>query len=390
VAEQIDVAVIGAGPYGLSVAAHLGPGRARTFGQPMETWRTRMPPDMLLRSDWTETSLSAPDDAGTIDRFVAEAGEKREEPIPLQKFLRYSEWFRQKFVGDGDPADVRSLEPADGRYRLVTETGDEVDTRRVVVAVGAVPFAHAPPSLAPLLGDRVTFATDPHDFDALRGRRVVVVGGGQGGLESAAFAARSGAEVELLVRSGVRWFADREPHKPRSPLGQRLYRLAYPIVGYGPPPLNRLVLHPDLFAALPKGVRRALANRVLRAGGSPWLRGEIERGVHVTEGVSVESAEDGDPVRLHLSDGTTREADAVIAAAGFRFSLERVGFLGDEIRRRIALDEGRPALDRWFRSSDQGLLFVGFAAEHRFGPLARFIPGARFTANRVREALLER
>ena len=46
--------------------------------------------------------------------------------------------------------------------------------------------------------------------------------------------------------------------------------------------------------------------------------------------------------------------------------------------------------DRFFRSSDEGLLFVGFAAEHRFGPLARFIPGARFTANRVRQALLDR
>ena len=356
----------------------------------METWRTRMPPDMYLRSDWTETSLSAPDDAGTSDRFVAVAGEQREEPIPLQKFLRYSEWFRQTFVGESDPADVRSLERADGRYRLVTETGDEIDARRVVVAVGAVPFAHAPPSLAPLMGDRVSYATDPHDFDALRGRRVVVVGGGQGGLESAAFAARSGADVELLVRSGVRWFADREPHKPRSPMGQRLYRVAYPIVGYGPPPLNRLVLHPDLFASLPKRVRRALARRVLRAGGSPWLRGEIEGGVHVTEGVAVESAVDGDPVRLHLSDGSTREADAVIAAAGFRFSLERLGFLAEDLRKRIALDEGRPVLDRFFRSSEDGLLFVGFAAEHRFGPLARFIPGARFTANRVRQALRDR
>ena len=92
--EQLDVAIVGAGPYGLSVAAHLPEGRVRVFGEPMHTWRTRMPPDMLLRSDWEETSLSAPNDAGTIDVWAREVGEPRQNPIPLQTFLRYADWFR--------------------------------------------------------------------------------------------------------------------------------------------------------------------------------------------------------------------------------------------------------------------------------------------------------
>ena len=102
VAERLDIAIVGAGPYGLSVAAHLRGRRVRTFGEPMETWRTRMPPDMLLRSDWKETSLSAPREAGTIDRWAREASEEREEPIPLQKFLRYADWFRRTFTPEGD------------------------------------------------------------------------------------------------------------------------------------------------------------------------------------------------------------------------------------------------------------------------------------------------
>ena len=54
------------GPYGLSVSAHLrGLLRVRAFGAPMQTWRTRMPPDMRLRSDWHETSFS---DARTAPR----------------------------------------------------------------------------------------------------------------------------------------------------------------------------------------------------------------------------------------------------------------------------------------------------------------------------------
>ena len=385
--ERLDIAVVGAGPYGLSVAAHLAGRRVRTFGEPMETWRTRMPPYMLLRSDWKETSLSAPGNLGSIDRWARVAGEEREEPIPLQKFLRYAEWFRQTFVPEGDPSDVAALERAPDGYRLTTAAGDELDVREVVVAVGAVPFAYAPPPLGEAVGDRVAFATSLQDYEAYRGRRVVVVGGGQGGLESASLAVRAGAEVELIVRSSLRWFADREPHRPRGRVRQRLYRLAYPVVGYGPPPLNRLALHPDVFAALPANTRRRLSARILRAGGSPWLRQEVERSVNVTEGTGVVGIDEDGVVRLRLSDGTVREADAVILAAGFRFSLDRLTFLSESIREQISLEDGWPLLDRWFRSTEQGLLFVGFAAEHRFGPIARFIPGTGFTANRVREAL---
>jgi thioredoxin reductase len=387
VPERLDIAIVGAGPYGLSVAAHLKGRHVRTFGEPMETWRTRMPPEMLLRSDWDETSLSAPGDRGTIDRWTQEANEEREEPIPLQKFLRYADWFRRTFVPEGDPTDVVALERAGGGYRLTTASGGEAEARRVVVAVGAVPFAHAPPPLAEAIGDRVTFATALQDYEAYRGRRVVVVGGGQGGLESAALAVQAGADVDLVVRSRLRWFADREPHRPRGRVRQRLYRLAYPVVGYGPPPLNRLALHPDLFASLPKTARRLLSARILRSGGSPWLRAAVERTVRISEGIAVEGIDRDGVVRLRLSDGSVREADAVIVAAGFRFSLDRLAFLSPGLRSEIAIEEGWPVLDRWFRSTEQGLQFVGFAAEHRFGPIARFIPGARFTANRVREAL---
>jgi FAD-dependent urate hydroxylase len=388
VADRLDVAVIGAGPFGLSVAAHLAQRRTRAYGRPMETWRTRMPPDMRLRSDWDETNLSAPGDQGSLDAWARAVGEPHEEPIPLPKFLRYADWFRETLVPDNDPADVAGLERGSASFRVTTEAGSEADARDVVVAVGVTPFPYAPPPFDEFVGAGVSFAIDRQDYAAYRGRPVVVVGGGQGGLEAAALARRAGAEVELVIRSQLRWFADREPYKPRGRLQQRLYRIAYPLVGYGPPPLNRLALHPDLFAALPERTRRAVARRILRAGGSPWVRGEIEGKVRVTEGVSVqrlERSEDG--LRMTLSDGTQREAAAVVVSAGFRFSLDRLGFLNPSVRAAVVVRDGWPVLDRCFRSSDPHLLFVGFAAERRFGPIARFVNGSRFTAYRVAEAL---
>jgi cation diffusion facilitator CzcD-associated flavoprotein CzcO len=389
--ERLDVAIVGAGPYGLSVSAHLRElGKVRAFGEPMHTWRSRMPQDMRLRSDWSETSFSAPRGAATFDRWAADTGEPREEPIPLEKFLRYAEWFRERFAGDVEPSDVARVERVRGTFRLTTVTNEEADASMLVLAVGAVPFAVAPAELADEIGDGVTFATDLQDYRAYASRRVAVVGGGQGGLESALLAARAGADVRLVVRSRLRWFSDREPYNARSPLRQRLYRLAYPAVGYGPPLVNRLVLHPDLFSRLPRALRRRLTARVLRAGGSPWLREAIESTVRIEQGAAVSALErrNGD-LRLRLTDGTALDADAVIVASGFRFALERLSFLAPQIREGIATEEGWPLLDRWFRSTDPTVLFVGFASEHRFGPIVRFIPGTRFSAPRI-EALLRR
>lgn len=387
--DRLDVAILGAGPYGLSVAAHLRDRRAvRTFGEPMRTWRTRMPPDMRLRSDWNETSFSAPGDAATFDCWASATGEPREEPIPLQKFLRYADWFRTSFVGDVDPSDVARVERANGGFRLTTGAGEEIDAATVVLAVGAVPFASAPAPFADEIGQDVRYATDLQDYSGYESRRVVVVGGGQGGLESALLAARAGADVQMVVRSPLHWFADREPHNSRSALGRRLYRLAYPVVGYGPPPLNRLVLHPDFFSKLPRGVRRRLTRRVLRAGGSPWLRQAIESAVRIRMGAAVAAVERRNgTIRLRLTDGAALETDAVIVAAGFRFSLDRLRFLSHEIREAVEVDEGWPVLDRWFRSTERNVLFVGFASERRFGPIVRFIPGTRFSAPRVEDLL---
>lgn len=380
-----EIAVVGAGPFGLSVAASIG-GRARVYGAALETWRTRMPPEMLLRSAWEETSLAGPGGRGSIDEWAAAAGESRQEPLPLQSFLRYGDWFLDRYVLDHDPAAITRIEPAGTRLRVTTADGDESDVAAVVVAVGVTPFPYAPPSLAHALGEGVGFAIEQDGFEHLAGRRVLVVGAGQAGLESAGIAARAGAHVELVTRSSVRWFADREPQNPRGALGSLLYRLAYPALGYGPPPLNRLVLRPDLFAALPVPTRRRLTARILRPGGSPWVRELVEGRVRLTEGVVPTGIERGDPLRVGLSDGSSREVDDVLLATGYRFDLGRLDFLDPALAAGITTQDGWPLLDRDFRSSDRRISFVGYAAEGRFGPLSRFVLGCPFTAGRVARA----
>lgn len=385
--EHLDVAVVGAGPFGLSTAAWLAGRRARVFGAPMRTWRTLMPPEMLLRSAWKETSLSAAGGRGGIDEFAAAAGVRRAEPIPLRLFLEYASWFRERYVADSSPADVTLVEPASRGFRVEAD-GESCTATTVVVAVGAMPFAAAPAPLASALGERVTFATSHADFERFADQRIVVIGAGQGGLESAARLAAAGARVELLARSPVHWFADHEPHHERGAAREAVYRLAYPVVGYGPPLLNRTVLHPDAFAVLPRRLRERLSRRILRSGGSPWLRAAVEGRVLITSGVTVTGTETTRAgVRLRLSTGDVREADHVLLATGYRFQLDRLSWLDEGLRSRIRVEHAWPVLDRAFASTVPGIRFVGYAAEGRFGPGSRFVLGAAFAARRVATTL---
>jgi FAD-dependent urate hydroxylase len=388
--DRIDTAVVGAGPFGLSVAAHASlRGSARTFGEPMRTWRTMMPPDMLLRSDWEHTNLSAPAHAGTLEAWVRSGEAERLEPLPLQHFLRYADWFRRSFVPESDPSDVAEVALADGGVRVTTADGEEVQARAAVLALGVAPFPRVPAALAASDDPRIRIVLERSGYEDLAGKRVVVIGAGNNGVESALLALRAqAAGVELIVRSRVRWFAEREAQASRGPLRARLHRIAYPVVGFGPPPINRFALHPDAFALLPQALRSRIAARLLRPGAAPWLRRHVDGIIPISEGVEVRGVSSRDAgLLLALSDGTEREVDACIVACGFAFSREGLSVLAPQVRARIEVEHGWPVLDRSFRTTVPQISLVGFPAEGRFGPLARFVEGSEFAARRVAESL---
>jgi FAD-dependent urate hydroxylase len=386
-AREVDLAIVGAGPYGVSLAASNPGLRTVVFGRPLETWR-QMDPAMQLRAATDEMDLHAAGGSGAIRDWQQATGTGLEEPLRVDAFLSYGRWFVDRFVPDLVPEDVVSVtEGAHGRL-VVESSGHAVSARSVVVSVGITPFPHAPPALEPLVdGNRVAFATDPSAAAIQAGERVAVIGAGQSAVEAAARAADAGAAATLIARKSITWFADREPSTPRGPLAQRLYELLYPAVGYGPPPLNRLVLEPDVFALLPDRIAKPLTARLLRPGASPWLRRAVDEGVTVREGVSVSTVDLGREVRLGLSDGTPLTVDRLLLGTGYRFRLDRLAFLGERVRAAIRVRDGWPVLDRWFRSTDPRVTFVGYAAEGRFGPISRFVLGVPFTTRRVSESL---
>ncbi len=71
-----NTVIVGAGPYGLSIAAHLKRHgvRFRIFGRAMDSWISHMPTGMLLKSDGFASNISEPKGDYTLGQFCAEKG----------------------------------------------------------------------------------------------------------------------------------------------------------------------------------------------------------------------------------------------------------------------------------------------------------------------------
>jgi cation diffusion facilitator CzcD-associated flavoprotein CzcO len=383
----VDVAVVGAGPYGLAVAAHLRAVegvRVHVFGEPMAFWERQMPAGMLLRSPREASHIADPAGALTLDAYERAIGAPHDRPVPLDRFVAYGRWFQEQAVPDLDRRGVRRVEPAPGGLRLELEDGETVVAGRVVVAGGIAPFARRPSTFDGLRAELVSHSSEHCDLTAFRGRSVLVVGAGQSALESAALLHEAGAQVEVLIRApSVNWLVrSGRLHRLRW-----LRKLLYAPADIGPAWVSWLVASPRWFMRLPLRWQVPLARRSIRPAGSGWLVPRLaEVPLHVGRSVVAAREVDG-RVELELDDGTRRSADHVVLGTGFCIDVARLELLAPELAASLELVDGYPVLDRRFESSVPGLHFVGAPAAWSFGPLMRFVAGTGFAARAVARAV---
>jgi hypothetical protein len=372
---DLEVAVIGAGPHGLSAAAHLRRAgvRAHVFGAPMAFWKA-MPKGMMLRSNMSATNMIEPIGPLSLAAYAEATGARPEQPVPLSDFIAYGSWVQRMAVPDVDERAVTSLECHSGGFSLGLDDGARVSARRVVIACGIAPFERMPAGFDRLPADRVSHTAHHHDLHVFAGRRVAVVGAGQSAFESAALMRERGAaQVEILARSpAVVWLRG---HGVKQALG-RLGPIVYAPTDVGPLWYSRLVERPDLFRRLPRGAQGRIADRSIRPACSHFVRVRLDE-VRISTGVRVLGAEaGGDALRIALSDGSTREVDHLMFGTGYKVDVTRYAFLGERIlgdMRRVA---GYPVLGRGLESSVPGLHIVGAPAAWSFGPIMRFVSGS--------------
>ncbi len=381
---RCDVAIIGAGPYGLSATAHLRSVKGldvHTFGEPMSFWEDKMPVGMLLRSGWAATHIADPNQSLTLEAFRSVSRIHFSSPVPLDRFVDYGHWYQRQAVPDLDRRKIVRVKADEKGFRLILHEGETILARRLVVAAGISSFAWRPPQFAGLPSSLASHTSEQRDFQRFAGKQVLVVGSGQSALESAALLHESGAEVEIVARARrIRWLGGLVSRTIHSGLGPAISSLLYAPTDVGPAGISQVVARPDLVRRLPRSIQDWLRKKSIRPAGARWL---VERlkSVPMNLGRSIVSAVPvGGRIKVQFDNGSLRTIDHVLLGTGYKVDVAKYDFLDSKLAHSISRFEGFPRLSDGFETSVPRLHFLGAPAIWSFGPLMQFVVGTHYAS----------
>ena len=381
---KYDVAIIGAGPYGLSAAAHLRTVRGldvHSFGEPMSFWERNMPNGMLLRSGWEATHIADPNQALTLDAYRAASCKPFSSPVPIDRFIDYGLWYQRRTAPDLDQRRIIRIESHAKDFKLVLEHGSSVFARRVVIAAGIGSFAWRPPVFTGFPSSLVSHTSEHRELQRFAGKEVLVIGSGQSALESAALLSEGGAEVEIIARARqIRWLGGLVSRTFQYRLGPAISKLLYAPTDVGPAGISQIVARPNLVRQFPRPLQDWLRHRSIRPAGARWLVARLQN-VPMKLGRSIVSAAPAsERIKVRMDDGSERTIDHVLLGIGYRVDVSKYDFLARALAKCIRCFQGYPRLTDGFETSVPGLHILGAPAVWSFGPLMQFVVGTHYAS----------
>ncbi|TMK97710.1 MAG: NAD(P)/FAD-dependent oxidoreductase [Actinobacteria bacterium] len=367
---RTEVAVVGAGAAGLGVAASLGRREIATVvlerGEVASSWRQRYDGVRLNTVRWMSglPGMAIPRSAG---RWPA-----RDELISYLE--RYVERERVQ-VRSG--VRVERIDREASGYRLHASGGD-LYASFVVVAAG---YDHTP--VIPAWPGRESFsgellhAAEYRNAEPFRGRRVLVVGTGNSGSEIAAELVRSGARVQVAMRTPPNLLRRNIFGIPVTALARLSELQPVPVVDRAGFLLQRLLFGDLTRYGLPRaphGIATELRVKGLGAVlDSGFVKALKDGGLELLPAVvALEGAE------VIFAGGRRERPDVLVAATGYRHDLEQlVGHLG------VLGPRGRP-IPRGGRTHPAAprLYFNGY-----WLPMSGQLPAMRRTTRAISRAI---
>lgn len=375
---MIHTLVIGAGPFGLALAAYLKHQGIDhlVVGKPMEFWEKNMPEGMYLRSgcDW-HLDVNG---IYTMEAFLEQRGLSvaEVEPIALEFYLEYVGWFLVQSQPNIYSAYVVNLRQTTQGFVAELDDHSSIEAQNVVVAVGFQYFAFTPTELLEVLpSEKFSHTCQTVHLEAFAKKRVLIIGGRQSAFEWAALLPEKGAAyVHLSYRHDTPQFAEAN-------------------WGWVMDVVNNIAQYPTWFRELNDEDKEKYRYRLWAEGRlkvEPWL----DERVHLpnvslhphTQVVNAEITPD-DSVKVTLSNGEVLEIDHIITATGYKVETSKIPFLSSELLSALNCANGFPRLDAHFQSNIPGLYFTSFMAGQDFGPFFGFTIGVRTAAQLIVQQL---
>ena len=387
-----EIVIVGAGPYGLSIAAHLRAAGAsfRIFGRPMRTWREHMPNGMLLKADGFASNLADPESSFTLKYFCQSAGIPYDDtrmPVAVETFRSYGLAFQERMVPDVEDRQVVRIAREAAGFRVDFGDGGRATARHVVLAVGLAHFPVMPMALKDLPAEQVSHSSAHARVERFRDADVTVIGAGASAIDLAVLLKDAGANVVLVTRRTALRFHDPPAARrsvwaalrhPRSPIGPGWRSFFYTTA-------------PGLFYRLPAAARWRIVRRSLEPAAGWPMKERFAGRIPALLGHEIEKAEFlQNRVRLTLAGQPGRKehfADHVIAATGYEVDMRRLTFLSRDVISGMRMIGHAPVLSSYFETSIPALYIVGFASKYCFGPMMQFTCGAGWTATRIARRL---
>jgi len=372
---KTDLLIVGAGPFGLALAAQAQHERIEhlVVGKSMEFWRANMPKGMFLRSacDWHLD----PQNVHTLEAYLQTQNKRPAdvEPLSLEFYLTYAEWFQQQKNIQPYQVYVQRLDSAD-HFVATTFDGEVIDAHRVVLAPGFRHFAYIPEDLKRKLSTgRYQHTAEFVDFSAARDKRYLIIGGRQSAFEWAALLLEAGAATVHLS------------HRHASP--------AFAVADWSwvNPMVDNIIDDPNWFRDLSQTEKDDVNHRLWAEGRlkiEPWLQARLngER-VKLWPHTELESGDEN--LEVTLTNGARFNVDQIVLATGYKVNIARLPYLAaGNLLARLETRNGFPVLDDHFETSVPGLFITSMPATQDFGPFFGFTISVRTSARLICDRLL--